>query len=192
MGIATNLFLLNVECEFGDYMGSIRGKNQRPYISCNCPFNICGPPSTGSSSPCHSSHHSSASFSPIYHRKAAQRICWRTLLGGHCPSAQFPAFSCSLTVMSQSKPSRSTIQNQSRPVKLHQHVHIPPQAVHHHHVLLLHVFATNVAETLSCGIPPSIPSISPLPCHTSLKFPFLAQIFCVLPYHALSDCFSAH
>jgi hypothetical protein len=26
-------------CEFGDYMGSIRGKNQRSKISCYCPFN---------------------------------------------------------------------------------------------------------------------------------------------------------
>jgi hypothetical protein len=25
-------------CEFGDYMGSIRGKNQRSKISCYCPF----------------------------------------------------------------------------------------------------------------------------------------------------------
>jgi hypothetical protein len=26
-------------CEFGDYMGPIRGKNQRTKISCFCPFN---------------------------------------------------------------------------------------------------------------------------------------------------------
>jgi hypothetical protein len=25
-------------CEFGDYMGSIHGKNQRSKISCYCPF----------------------------------------------------------------------------------------------------------------------------------------------------------